>query len=144
MALGPITSLQLERENVEVVTDFLFWALKSLWMLTAAMKSEDDCFMAGKLLTNLDSVFKKRDTTLPTKSRIWSRLYSQGYGLPCCETWTMKKVECQRINAFELWCWKRLLSVPWTARRSSQSILKEYSLEGLMLKLKLQYFGHLM
>ena len=144
MALGPITSLQLERENVEVVTDFLFWALKSLWMLTAAMKSEDDCFMAGKLLTNLDSVFKKRDTTLPTKSRIWSRMYSQGYGLPCCETWTMKKVECQRINAFELWCWKRLLSVPWTARRSSQSILKEYSLEGLMLKLKLQYFGHLM
>ena len=144
MALGPITSLQLERENVEVVTDLLFWALKSLWMLTAAMKSEDDCFMAGKLLTNLDSVFKKRDTTLPTKSRIWSRLYSQGYGLPCCETWTMKKVECQRINAFELWCWKRLLSVPWTARRSSQSILKEYSLEGLMLKLKLQYFGHLM
>ena len=144
MALGPITSLQLERENVEVVTDFLFWALKSLWMLTAAMKSEDDCFMAGKLLTNLDSVFKKRDTTLPTKSRIWSRLYSQGYGLPFCETWTMKKVECQRINAFELWCWKRLLSVPWTARRSSQSILKEYSLEGLMLKLKLQYFSHLM
>ena len=144
MALGPITSLQLERENVEVVTDFLFWALKSLWMLTAAMKSEDDCFMAGKLLTNLDSIFKKIDTTLPTKSRIWSRLYSQGYGLPFCETWTMKKVECQRINAFELWCWKRLLSVPWTARRSSQSILKEYSLEGLMLKLKLQYFSHLM
>ena len=94
MASGPITSRQLERENVEVVTDFLFWALKSLWMLTAAMKSEDDCFMAGKLLTNLDSVFKKRDTTLPTKSRIWSRLYSQDYGLPSCETWTMMPLSC--------------------------------------------------
>ena len=98
-------------------------------------------------MKNLESVLKSRDITLPTKVPI-----SQGYGFPVvtcgCESWTIKKAECQRINAFKLWCWRRLLKVPWTARRSNQSILRdinpEYSLEGLMLKLKFQYFGHLM
>ena len=100
-----------------------------------------------KVLTNLDSVLKSRDITLPTKIRLVKAMVFPVvmYG---CESWTVKKAECQKINAFELWCWTRLLSVPWTARRSNQSILKEISpgcsLEGLMLKLKLQYFGHLM
>ena len=98
-------------------------------------------------MTNLDSILKSRDTTLPTNIRLVKAMVFPVvmYG---CESWTMKKAECRRIDAFELWCWRRLLRVPWTARRSNQSILKEihpgYSLEGLMLKLKLQYFGHLM
>ena len=98
-------------------------------------------------MTNLDSILKSRDISLPTKVRLVKAMVSPVvmYG---CESWTMKKAECQRIDAFELWCWRRLLRVPWIARRSNQSILKEispgYSLEGLMLKLKLQYFGHLM
>ena len=97
-------------------------------------------------MTNLDSILKSRDITLPTKVHLVKAMVFQvvTYG---CESWTVKKAECQRIAAFELWCWRRLLRVPWTARRSNQSILKEispeYSLEGLMLKLKLQYFGHL-
>ena len=98
-------------------------------------------------MTNLDSIFKSRDTTLPTKVRLLKAMVLPVvmYG---CESWTVKKTECQRIDAFELWCWRRLLRVPWTARRSNQSVLKEispeYSLKGLTLKLKLQYFGHLM
>ena len=98
-------------------------------------------------MTNLDSILKSRDITLPTKVHLVKAMVFPVvmYG---CESWTIKKAECQRMNAFELWCWKRLLRVPWTARRSIQSILKgispEYSLEGLMLKLKPQYFGHLM
>ena len=98
-------------------------------------------------MTNLDSILKSRDITLPTKVHLVKAMVFSVvmYG---CESWTIKKAECRRINAFELWCWRRLLRVPWTARRSNQSILKkislEYSLEGLMLKLKLQYFGHLM
>ena len=98
-------------------------------------------------MTNLDSIFKSRDITLPTKVRLVKAMVFPGviYG---CESWTVKKAECQRIDASELWCWRRLLRVPWTARRFNQSILKEFSpgisLEGLMLKLKLQYFGHLM
>ena len=98
-------------------------------------------------MTNLDSIFKSRDITLPTKVRLVKAMVFPGviYG---CESWTVKNAECRRIDAFELWCWRRLLRVPWTARRSNQSILKGispgYSLEGLMLKLKLQYFGHLM
>ena len=106
------------------------------------------CLLLGrKVMTNLESIFKSRDTTLPTKVHLVKAMVFPVvmYG---CESWTMKKAERQRIDAFELWCWRRLLRVPWTARRSSQSILKEispeYSLEGLMLKLKLQYFGHLM
>ena len=99
-------------------------------------------------MTNLDSVLKSRDITLPTKIQRVKAMVFPVVMYSCCESWTVKKAECQRIDAFELWCWRRLLRVPWTARRSNQSILKEinpeYSLEGLMLRLKLQYFGHLM
>ena len=110
-------------------------------MVTAAMKLK--LLLGRKVMTNLDSLLKSRDITLPTKVRlVKAMVFPVMYG---CESWTVKKAECQRIDAFELWCWRRLLRVPWTARRSNQSILKEispdYSLEGLMLKLKLQYFG---
>ena len=116
-----------------------FWAPKSLQMVIAAMKLKDAYSLEG--MTNLDSIFKSRDFTLPTKVRLVKVMVfpvvMYGY-----ESWTVKKAECQRIDAFELWCWRRLLRVPWTARRSNQSILKEispeYSLEGLMLKVKLQ------
>ena len=113
-------------------------------MVTAAMKLKDACSFG---VTNLDSILKSRDLILPTKARLVKAMVFPEvmYG---CESWTIKKAECRRIDGFELWCWRRLLRVPWTARRSVQSILKEispeYSLEGLMLKLKLQYFGHLM
>ena len=115
-------------------------------MVTAAMKLRR-LLLGRKAMTNLDSVLKSRDITLPTNVCLVKAMVFLvvTYG---CESWTIKKAECQRIDAFELWCWRRLLSVPWTARRSNQSILKEispeYSLEGLILKLKLQYFGHLM
>ena len=110
-------------------------------MVTAAMKLKD----AYKIITNLDSILKSRDITLPTMVHLVKAMVFPVvmYG---CESWTVKKAECQRIDAFELWCWRRLLRVSWTARRSNQSILKislEYPLEGLMVKLKLQYFGHL-
>ena len=123
------------------------WAPKSLQMVTAAMKLKDAYSLEGKLWPTLDSIFKSRDITLPTKLRLVKVMVFPVvmYG---CESWTVKKAECQRIDSFELWCWRRLLRVLWTARRSNQSILKEISpgcsLEGLMLKLKLQYFGHLM
>ena len=116
-------------------------------MVTAAVKLKDTYSLEGKVMTNLDSILKSRDITLPTKVRLVKAMVSPVvmYG---CESWTVKKAECRRIDAFELWYWRRLLRVPWTARRSNQSILKETSpgcsLEGLMLKLKLQYFGHLM
>ena len=102
--------------------------------------------LGRKVITKLDSILKNRDITLPTKVHlVKAMVFPVMYG---CESWTIKKAECQRIDAFELWCWRRLLRVPWTARKSNQAILKEispeYSLEGLMLKLKLQYFGHLM
>ena len=123
-----------------------FWAPKSLQMVTAAMKLKD-LLLGRKVMTNLDSIFKSRDITLPTKVRLFKAMVFPVvmYG---CESWTIKKAECRRIDAFELWCCRRLLRVPWTARRSNQSILKETSpgcsLEGLMLRLKLQYFGHFM
>ena len=123
------------------------WAPKSLQMVTAAMILKDACSLEEKNLTNLDSVLKNRDITWLTKVHLVKAMVSPVvmYG---CESWTVKKSECWRIDAFELWCWRRLLRVPWTARRSNQSSLKEispeYSLEGLMLRLKLQYFGHLM
>ena len=125
----------------------LFWgAPKSLQMVIAAMTER--CLLLGrKVMTNLDSILKSRDTTLPTKVHLVKAMVFPVviYG---CKSWTVKKAECQKIDAFELWCWRRLLRVPWTARRSNQSILKEIcpgcSLEGLMLKLKLRYFGHLM
>ena len=114
--------------------------------MTAAMKLKDACSLE-EVVTNLDSILKSRDITLPTKVHLFKAMVFPVvmYG---CESWTVKKAECQGIDAFELWCWRKLLRVPWTARRSNLSILKEispeYSLEGLMLKLKLQYFGHLM
>ena len=124
-----------------------FWAPKSLQMVIAAMKLKGALLLGKKVMTNLDSILKSRDITLPTKVHLVKAMIFPVvmYG---CESWTIKKAECWRIDAFKLWCWRRLLRVPWTARRSNQSILKEISpgcsLEGLMLKLKLQYFGHLM
>ena len=123
-----------------------FWAPKSLQMVTAAMKLKDLLF-GRKVMTNLDSILKSRDITLSKKVRLVKAMVFPVvmYG---CESWTVKKAEHRRLDAFELWCWRRLLRVPWTARRSNQSILKEISpgisLEGLMLKLRLQYFGQLM
>ena len=133
--------------TMETVRDFFYLDLK----ITAEVDCSHDmkrCLLLGrKAMTNLDSILKSRDITLPTKVRLVKAMVFPVvmYG---CESWTIKKAEHQRTDAFELWCWRRLLRVPWTARRSNQSILKEvspeYSLEGLMLKLKLQYFGHLM
>ena len=146
MASGPITSRQIDGETVETVSDFIFWAPKSLHMVIAAMKLRQ-LLPGRKVMTNLDSIFKSRDITLSTKLCLVKAMVFPVvmYG---CESWTTKKAECQRTDAFELWYWRRLLRVPWTARRSNQSILKEispdYTLEGLMLKLKLQSFGHLM
>ena len=123
-----------------------FWAPKSLQMVTAAMKLKDAYSLEEKLLTNLDSILKSRDITLPTKVRLVQAMVFPVvmYG---CESWTVKKAERWTIDAFVLWCWRRLWRVPWTAKRSNQSILKEISpgisLEGMMLKLKLQYFGPL-
>ena len=147
MASGPITSWQIDGEAVEAVVDFIFWRSK----ITADGDCSHEikrCLLLGrKVMTNLDSILKIRDITLPTKVHLVKAMVFPVvmYG---CESWTIKKAERQRIDAFELWCWRRLLRVPWTAKRSNQSILKEispeYSLEGLMPKLKLQYFGHLM
>ena len=141
------TSQEIDGETVETVADFIFLGSK----ITADGDCSHDikrCLLLGrKVMTNLDSIFKSRDITLPTKVRLVKAIVFPVvmYG---CESWTVKKAECQRIDAFELWCWRRLLRVPWTARRSNQSILREISpgcsLEGMMLKLKLQYFGHLM
>ena len=146
MASGPITSWEINGETVETVTDFIFLGSK----ITADGDCSHEikrCLLLGrKVMANLDSILKSRDITLPTKVCLVKAMVFPGvmYG---CESWTVKKAECRRIDAFELWCWRRLLRVPWTARRSNQSILKEInpgcSLEGLMLKLKLQYFGHL-
>ena len=148
MASGPITSWQIDGERVETVSDFIFGAPKSLQMVSAAMKLKDTYLLLGrKVMTNLDSIFKSRDITLPTNFRLVKAMVFPVvmYG---CESWTVKKAEHRRIDTFELWCWRRLLRIPWTARRSNQCILKEInpgcSLEGLMLKLKLHYFGHLM
>ena len=147
MASGPITSWQIDGETVETVSDFIFLGSR----ITADGDCGNEikrCFLLGrKVMTNLDSILKSRDTTLPTKVHLVKAMVFPVvmYG---CESWTIKKAECWRTGAFELWCWRRLLRVPWTARRSKLSILKEIrsgcSLEGLMLKLKLQYFGHLM
>ena len=144
MASGPITSWQIDGETV---SDFTFWGSK----ITADGDCSHEikrCLLLGrKVMTNLDSILKSRDTILPTKICLVKAMVFPVvmYG---CESWTVKKAECQRIDAFELWCGRRLLRVPWTARRSNQSILMEISpgcsLEGLMFKLKLQYFGHLM
>ena len=150
MASGPITSWQIDGETgetVEIVSDFIF--------LGSKITADGDCsheikrrlLLGRKVRTNLDSILNSRDVTLLTKVRLVKAIVFPVvmYG---CESWTIKKTERRRIDGFELWCWRRLLRVPWTARRSNQSILKETSpgcsLEGLMLKLKLQYFGYLM
>ena len=147
MASGPITSWEVNGETVEAVSDFI--------LLGSKITADGDCshevnrrlLLGRKIMTNLDSIFKSRDITLPTKVHLIKAMVFPVvmYG---CESGTVKKAECRRIDVFELWCWRRLLRVPWTARRSNQSILKEISpqcsLEGMMLKLKLQHFGHLM
>ena len=147
MASGSITSWQIDGETVETVTDFILGGSK--------ITADSDCchgiksclILGRKAMTNLDSILKSKDIILPTKFHPVKAMVFPviTYG---CESWTIKKAECQRMDAFELWCWRRLLRVPWTARRSNQFILKgispEYSLEELMLKLKFQYSGHLM
>ena len=146
MSSGPITSWERDAETVEAVSGFIF--------LSSKITADSDCsheikrhlLLGRKVMIDLDNVLKNRDITLPTKVHLVKAMVFPVvmYG---CESWTVKKAERQRIDAFELWCWSRLLRVPWTARRSNQSILKEISpgcsLEGMMLKLKLQYFGHL-
>ena len=147
MASGPITSWEIDGETVETVSDFIFWGSKITADGDCSHEIKRRLLLGRKVMTNLDSIFKSRDITLPTKGHLVKAVVFPVvmYG---CESWTVKKAKRQRIDAFELWCWRRLLRVPWTARRSNQSILKEISpgcsLEGLMLKLKLQYFGHLM
>ena len=147
MASSPITSWEIDRETVETVSDFILGGSK--------ITADGDCnheikrrlLLGRKVRTNLDSIFKSRDVTFPTKVRLVKAIVFPVvmYG---CESWTVKKAECQRIDGFEQWCWRRLLRVPWTSRRLNKSILKELSLgislEGMMLTLKLQYFGHLM
>ena len=147
MASSPITSWQIDGETMETVRDVIF--------LGSKITADGDCsheinrglLLGRKVMTNLDSILKSRDITLLTRVHLVKAMVFAVvmYG---CESWTIKKAEYQRIDAFELWCWRRLLRVPWTARRSNQSTLKEispeYSLEGRMLKLKVQYFGHLM
>ena len=140
MASGPITSWQMDGETVETVADFILGVSKII--------ADDDCsheikrrlLLGSKVMTNLDSILKSRDITLPTKFRL-VRAMVYPVVMHACESWTVKKAERRKIDAFELWCWRRLLRVPWTARRSNQSILEEidpdYSLEGLMLRLKL-------
>ena len=147
MASGPIVSWQIDGETTEIVTEFIFLASKITADGDCSHEIKRDLLFGRKAMTNLDSIIKSRDITLPTKVHLVKAMafpvVMYGY-----ESRTIKKAEHQKIDAFELWCWRKLLSVPWTARRSNQSILKEinpeYSLKGLMLKLKLQYFGHLM
>ena len=147
MAPSPINSWQIDVETMETVRDFILGASKSLQMVTVAMKLKDACSLGRKARINLDSLLKSRDITLPTKVHLVKAMVFPVI-INGCESWTIKKAECQRIDPYELWCWRRLLRVPSIARRLNQSILKEispeYSLEGLLLKLKLQYFGHLM
>ena len=147
MASGPITFWEIDGETVETVSDFIFWGSKITADGDCSHEIKRRLLLGRKVITNLDSILKSRDITLPTKVHLVKAMVfpvvMDGY-----ECWTVKKAERQRIDAFELWCWRRLLRVPWTARRSNQSILKEISpgcsLEGLRLKLKHQYFGHLM
>ena len=150
MASAPITSWQIDGETAKTVTDFILGGSKITADGDCSHEIKRRLLLGRKVMTNLHSIFKSRDVTLPTKVRLVKAMVFPVvilviYG---CECWTVKKAEHRRIDAFELWCWKRLLRIPWTSRRSNQSILKEISpgcsLEGLMLKLKLQYFGHLM
>src|SRR5574337_653252 len=141
MASGPTTSWKIDGEIVETVSDFIFLGSKITTNGDFSREIKRRLLLGRKVMINLDSIFKSRDITLPTKVHLVRAMYG-------CESWTVKKAERRRIDVFELWCWRRLLRVPWTARRSNQSILKEISpgisLEGMMLKLKHQYLGHLM
>ena len=147
MASGPITSWEIDGETVETVSDFIFLGSKITADGDCSHEIKRHLLLGRKVMTNLDSIFKSRDITLPTKVHLVKAMVFPVVMYEC-ESWTIKKAECQRIDPFELWYWRILLRVPWTARRSNQSILKgispEYSLEGLMPKLKLQYFGYLM
>ena len=147
MASGPITLWQIDGEIVETVPDFIFLGSKITADGDCSHEIKRHLLLGRKAMTNLDSILKSRAITLPTKDRLVKDMLFPVIMYEC-ESWTVKKAEGQRIDAFELWCCRRLLRVPWTARRSNQSILKENSpecsLEGLMLKLKLQYFCHLM
>ena len=147
MASGPITSWEIDGETVETVSVFILGGSKITADGDCSYEIKRRLLLGRKVMTNLDSILKSRDITLPTKVHLVKVMVfpvvMYGY-----ESRIVKKAECRRIDAFELWCWRRLLRVPWTAMRANQSILKEispeYSLEGLMLKLKIQYFGHLM
>ena len=147
MASGPITSWEIDGETVETVADFIFLGSKIIADGDFSHEIKRHLLLGRKVMTNLDSILKSSDITLPTRVRLVKAMVFPVvmYG---CESWTIKKAECRRIDDFELWCWRRFVRVPWTARRSIQSILKEIrpgcSLEGVILKLKLQYFGHLM
>ena len=147
MASGPITSWQIDGETMETVTDFIFLGSKITADGVCSHEIKRCLLLGRKAMTNLDSILKSRDTALPTKVHL-VKVMAFPVVVYGCESWTIKKAEDRRIDAFALWCWRKLLRVPWTARRSNLSVLKEispdYSLEGLMLKLKLQYFGHLM
>ena len=146
MTSSLITSWQIDGEIMETVTDFILGGFKITIDGDCSHEIKRRLFLGRKAMTYLDSILKSRDITLPTKVRLVKAMVFPVvmYG---CDSWTIKKAEHRRTDAFELWCWRRLLRVPWTARRSNQSVLKEispeYSLEGLMLKLKLQYLGHL-
>ena len=147
MASDPITSREIDGETVEIVSDLIFLGSKNTADGDCSHEIKRCLLLGRKVMTNLDSIFKSRDITLPRKVHLVKAMVFPVvmYG---CESWTVKKAECRRIDAFELWCWRRLLRVPWMTKGSNQSILKEISpgcsLEGMMLKLKLQYFGHLM
>ena len=143
MASGPITSWQIDGERMETVTDFILGGSKITPDGDCSHEIKRHLLLERKVMTSLDSILKSRDFTLPTKVCLVKAMvfpvFMYGY-----ESWTIKKAECQRIDTFELWCWRRLLRVPSSARRSNQEISPEYSLERLMLKLKVLYFGHLM
>ena len=147
IASGPITSWQIDGETMKTVTDFIFFGSKITAIGDCSHEIKRCLLLGRKVMTNLQSILKSRDITLSTKVHLVKVMFFPVITYEC-DSWTIKSAECWRIDAFELWCWRRLLRVPWTARRSRQSILKdispEYSLEGLMLKLKLQYFDCLM
>ena len=147
MASIPITSWQIDGEIVETVADFIFLGSKTTADGDCSHEIKRHLLLGRKVMTNLDSILKSKDITLSTKVHLVKAMFFP-IVMCGCESWTIKKAECRRLDAFELWCWRRLLRVPWTARRSNQSILKEISpgcsLEELMLKLKFCYFGHLM
>ena len=147
MASGPMTSWEIDGQTVEIVSDFTFVGSNITADGECSHEIKRRLLLGRKVMTHLDSIFKSRDITLPTKVHLVKAMVFPVV-MYRCESWTVKTAERRRTDAFELWCWRRLLRVPWTARRSNQSILKEISpgisLEGMMLKLKLQYFGHLM